>query len=229
MYRTTDRQQRVSTSRVLMPGLIIVLAASLVACTSSVKLKGEWSESVTAPLGFSNVLVVGVSPDRNVRCAFERALAAELRSDTVKATASCAVMAVDAKLTREAIVEVVKSTNADAVVATSLVVIRQAGITEGGSREERGGGYYKPVAYGYEYGYYGAYGVPVVYGEFETFQSVLSVSGAVDLATNVYETGGAEKVYGMDVRAKNLESRGMALAMITPKIAGGLREDGVIR
>jgi hypothetical protein len=69
----------------------------------------------------------------------------------------------------------------------------------------------------------------VVYGEFETFESVLSVSGVVELATNVYETRGAEKVYGMDVRAKNLESRGMALALVTPRIAERLRRDGVIR
>jgi hypothetical protein len=205
-----------------------MLAASLAACTSSLKLKGEWSESVTDARGFSNVLVVGVSPDRNVRCAFERALAAELRSDTVKATTSCALMAVDAKLSRENIVEVVKSTGVDAVVATSLVAA-QGSAREGGSKEERGGGYYKPTAYGYDYGYYGAYGVPVVYGEFETFPSVLAVSGVVELATNVYETRGAEKVYGMDTRAKNLESRGMALALITPRIAERLREDGVVR
>lgn len=228
MYPTTDRQQRTSPHRVLRPGLLMVLAASLVACTSSVKLKGEWSESVTEARAFSNLLVVGVSPDRNVRCAFERALATELRSDRVKATASCAVMAVDAKLSRETVSEVVKSLGFDAVIATSLVAVK-AGSKEGGSREERGGGYYKPVAYGYDYGYYGAYGVPVVYGEFETFESVLSVSGVVELATNVYETRGAEKVYGMDVRAKNLESRGMALALVTPRIAERLRRDGVIR
>ncbi|MBM4221394.1 MAG: hypothetical protein FJ170_05540 [Gammaproteobacteria bacterium] len=228
MYRTTDRQQRISPARVLMPGLMVVLAASLGACTSSVKLEAEWSESATDVRGFSNVLVVGVSPDRNARCAFERALAAELRSDTVKATASCAVMAVDAKLSREAVVEVVKSTGADAVIATSLVAMK-GGTKEGGSKEERGGGYYKPTAYGYDYGYYGVYGVPVVYTEFETFESVLSVSGVIKLSTNVYETRGAEKVYGMDTRAKNLESRGMALALITPQIAARLRDDGVIR
>lgn len=228
MSRSTDRHQPVLNSRVSRPALLIMLAASLAACTSSLKLKGEWSESVTDARGFSNVLVVGVSPDRNVRCAFERALAAELRSDTVKATTSCALMAVDAKLSRENIVEVVKSTGVDAVVATSLVAA-QGSAREGGSKEERGGGYYKPTAYGYDYGYYGAYGVPVVYGEFETFPSVLAVSGVVELATNVYETRGAEKVYGMDTRAKNLESRGMALALITPRIAERLREDGVVR
>lgn len=228
MSRSTDRHQPVLNSRVSRPALLIMLAASLAACTSSLKLKGEWSESVTDARGFSNVLVVGVSPDRNVRCAFERALAAELRSDTVKATTSCALMAVDAKLSRENIVEVVKSTGVDAVVATSLVAA-QGSAREGGSKEERGGGYYKPTAYGYDYGYYGAYGVPVVYGEFETFPSVLAVSGVVELATNVYETRGAEKVYGMDTRAKNLGSRGMALALITPRIAERLREDGVVR
>lgn len=228
MYRVTECNQRVSPGRALVPGLIMLLAVSLAGCTSSVKLKGEWSESVEGNPVFGNLLVVGVSPDRNVRCAFERALATRLRSDTVKATASCAVMAVDAQLSRETVVAAVGSIGADAVIATSLVAVN-AGAREGGSREERGGGYYKPTAYGYDYGYFGAYGVPVVYGEFETFPSVLSVSGVVELATNVYETRSAEKVYGMTTRAKNLESRGMALAMITPRIAERLRDDGVVR
>lgn len=228
MCRTTDLHQRFFRSRVLMPALTMALAASLAGCASSIKLKAEWSESVTDGPVFSNLLVVGVSPDRNVRCAFERALAGALRSDTVKATASCAVMAVDEKLSREAVVEIVKSTGADAVIATSLVNVK-AGAKEGGSRDARGGGYYKPTAYGYDYGYYGAFGVPVVYGEFETAPSVFSVSGAAELATNVYETRSAEKVYGMDTKAKNLESRGMALALITPRIAERLRDDGLVR
>ncbi len=173
--------------------------------------------------------MIGVSPDRNVRCAFERALAAKLRSDTVKATASCAVMAVDAELSREAIVEaVVKSIGADAVIATSLVVIVKAGAKEGGSRDARGGGYYKPVAYGYD-SYYGVYGVPVVYGEFETCTSVFSVSGRCRTEDDVYETRAPTKVYRLDTQAKNLESRGMALAMITPRIAERLRDDGLVR
>ena len=160
--------------------------------------------------------------------ALQQALADNLRSATVKATASCNVMAADAKLSREAVEAVVKSTGVDAVIATSLVAVK-GGAKEDGTRDERGGGYYKPVAYGFDYGYFGAYGVPVVYGEFETFPSVLSVSGAIDLATNVYETNGGEKIYGMTTRAKNLESRGMALALITPRIAERLRDDGLVR
>ena len=227
MHPNVNPHQRASRSPGFFAALVLLLAGSLAAC-SSIKVDAAWSESVTGDPDFSNLLVVGVSPDRNVRCAFEQALADNLRSATVKATPSCDVMAADAKLSRETVEPVVKSIGADAVIATSLVAVK-AGTKEGGSRDERGGGYYKPVAYGYDYGYFGVYGVPVVYGEFETFPSVLSVSGAVQLATNVYETKDGEKIYGLTTRAKNLESRGMALALITPRIAERLRDDGVVR
>lgn len=227
MYRIANRQLRTSRSRVLPFGLVLVITSCLAACTSTVKLDATWPEGPHHGAAFTNVLVIGVSPDRNVRCAFERALASKLRSKTVKATASCAAMAVDAVLNREAIEAVVKSISADAVIATRLVAVK-AGAKEGGSADSRGGGYYKPVAYGYD-AYYGVYGIPVVYGDFETAPSVFSVSGRVELNTDVYETRTATKVYRLDTQAKNLESRGMALAMITPRIAERLRDDGLVR
>lgn len=227
MHRNANSHPPASRPPAFYTALVLLLAVSLAAC-SAVKVDAAWSESVIGDPDFSNLLVVGVSPDRNVRCAFEQALADNLRSATVKATASCNVMAADAKLSREAVEAVVKSTGVDAVIATSLVAVK-GDAKEVGTRDERGGGYYKPVAYGFDYGYFGAYGVPVVYGEFETLPSVLSVSGAIDLATNVYETNGGEKIYGMTTRAKNLESRGMALALITPRIAERLRDDGLVR
>jgi hypothetical protein len=227
VHQNANSYPPASRSRIVSSGLVLLAAVCLTAC-SAIKVKAAWSESVTGDPAFSNLLVVGVSPDRNVRCAFEQALADNLRSATIKATASCGVMAVDEKLSREAVEAVVKSMGADAVIATRLVAVK-AGKKEGGSRDERGGGYYKPVAYGFDYGYFGAYGIPVVYGEFETFPSVFSISGTVELATNVYETNSGEKIYGMDTEAKNLESRGMALALITPRIAERLRDDGLIR
>lgn len=227
MHRNANTQQRASRPPVFYTVGVLLLAGSLAAC-SAIKVDAAKSESLTGDPAFSNVLVVGVSPDRNVRCAFEQALADNLRSATVKATASCNVMAADAKLSRETVEAVVKTMGADAVIATRLVALK-GGAKEGGSRDERGGGYYKPVAYGFDYGYFGTYGIPVVYGEFETAPSVFSVSGAVELATNVYETRAGEKIYGMDTRAKNLESRGMALALITPRMAERLRDDGLVR
>ena len=227
MHRIADSHQQVSRSRVLSSAVALVAAGCLAAC-SAIKVDAAWSASVTGDPAFSNLLVVGLSPDRNVRCAFEQALADNLRSATVKATPSCDVMAADARLSREAVEAVVKSTGADAVIATRLVALK-AGAKEEKTADAQGGGSYKPVAYGFDYGTFGTYGIPVVYGDFETVPSVFSVSGAVELATNVYETNHGEKIYGMTTKAKNLESRGMALALITPRIADRLRDDGLIR
>lgn len=226
MYRIAIRHLRASQSRVFALGLVLAIAGSLAACTSTVKLNAIWPEGTPHHAAFTHVLVMGLSPDRNVRCAFERALAGQLRSTTVTATTSCEVMAVDAVINRETVEKIVASIGADGVIATRLIAVK-AGTKEGGSADARGGGYYKPVAYGYD-SYYGVYGIPVVYGEFETAPSVFSVSGRVELNTDVYETRTATKVYRLDTQAKHLESRGMALAMITPRIAERLRDDGLI-
>jgi hypothetical protein len=117
---------------------------------------------------------------------------------------------------------------ADAVLATTLVEY-SGKAKEGGSADARGAGYYKATGIGYETGYYGVYGMPVVYGEFETAPSVFSIAGAGRVNTNIFETNGATLVYSLDTRAKNLQSREMALAEIGPAIAEQLLEDGVIR
>lgn len=224
MRRYANLHQSLLRKRVFSPGLMLLLASSLAACTSGIKVDGDWSNGVADNQSFSNVLVVGVSPDRNVRCAFERALATELRSKAIKATASCGVMASDAQLSREAIEAVVKSISADAVIATRLVAVK-TGAKESVSAGTPAEVYYKPI----DIRYYGVYGVPVVYADFEAAPSVFSLSGAVELATDVYETRNATKIYSLETRAKNLESRGMALALITPRIAEQLRDDGLIR
>jgi hypothetical protein len=191
-------------------------------------MESSFTPGTARGAGFASFLVVGVSPDVNQRCAFEYSLAASLRSDSVKATASCAVMNTREPLTREGIERVVATVGADAVLATSLVA-SGATFKEGGSADARGGGYYKATGFGYETDYWGAYGVPVVYGEFQTAPSVFSVSGTVQIQTRLFETRGATLAYSLDTKAKNLESRDKALAEITPAIAERLQKDGLVR
>lgn len=222
-----------SRPALLRPIVGFLFITALAGCTRQVVVKGDWTEGVTHPSGFANILVVGISPDINARCAFEQSMTANLRSGTVKATTSCAAMGTKTPLTRENVEQAVAKIGADAVVATSLVDFT-AGAKEGGSADARGGGYYKATGFGYEsyygaYGGFGAYGVPVVYGEFETAPSVFSVSGTVHLSTRVFETTDAALVYGLDTKAKNLQSREMALAAVTPEIVETLRDDGLLR
>jgi hypothetical protein len=205
----------------------LLLVVATTACTPALKVRGEWQPDVDRSQQFQRLLVVGVSPNYSQRCAFEYAMTASLRGPGVEATASCAKMSSKDPLTREAIEKLVVTTGADAVVAT-LLVAKSIGAREGGSNDMQGGGYYKPIGYGFDYGYYGVYGAPVVYGEFETAPSVTTIRGNVTLATNVFETRGATLIYGIETRAERLDSRSQALAGIAPAIAERLRKAGLV-
>ncbi|MEQ1801189.1 MAG: hypothetical protein ABL989_04650 [Gammaproteobacteria bacterium] len=216
----------------LTPALVLLtaaLSAALAAgCSQQVAVKGAYGPGIARSSGFTNLLVLGVAPDINGRCAFEQALAADLRSESVKATMSCSVMSTKEPITRESVERAVATLGADAVVATALVD-SSAKVKEGGSADARGGGYYKATGIGYDYGYYGAYGVPVVYAEFETAPSVFSISGTARLSTRVFETRDATLLYTMETNATRLPSREMAIAEISPAIADRLRKDGLVR
>ena len=215
-----------SPTALLGPVLALLAAACLIGCSRQVVVDGTFGEGVPRGGGFANILVVGVSPDVNGRCAFEQALAADLRHHSVKATMSCSVMSTKEPLTRESVERAVATLGADAVLATSLIA-STAKAKEGGSADARGGGYYK--ATGYDYGYWGAYGVPVVYGEFETAPSVFSISGTAELSSRLFETRDATIVYSLETKAKSFDSRELAIARITPAITDRLLKDGLIR
>jgi len=203
--------------------------ASLAGCTTPpVTTESAWGEGVPRNQTYSRLLVLGISPESNQRCVFESYLVETLRSAAVVAKTSCSVMDPKEPLTRESIEGAVAAKQADAVVAT-ILVSKEWEVGEGGSRDDRGGGMYKATDAGYAMGYYGAYGVPVVYGEFKTAPSIMSMKGDVSVATKVYETRGATLVYAIDTSAKNIESKASGLDAITTPIADRLRRDGLIR
>jgi hypothetical protein len=226
-------QSRAPNGKACLPLLAPVLLL-LAGCASQVKVDSEFASGVPRSGGFSNVLVVAVSPDLNLRCAFEQSLVSQLRSDTVTATSSCAVTDHSEPLSRELVEKAVAQVGADAVIASTLVS-RSSTVAEGATgADSRGGAYYKVTDIGYAGVYWGgniypAYGIPVVYAELEVADSVFTVQGTARLATSVFETSDATLVYMMDTRGKKLESRSDALALITPAIADRLRRDGIVR
>ena len=197
-------------------------------CTRPVTASGEWNEAVPRGQSFSRLLIVGVSPNVNQRCAFEEALAASLRGSATSVTTSCSAIGSGEPLTREAVDKAVAKTDADAVLATRLVT-SSAGASEGGTTETRGDAYYKATDFGYTTGYWGIYGIPVVYGQFETMPSVLTVQGAVVIRSDLYATSGPTLVYTVNTKATKLESRDQALLQIAPAIAERLDQAGLLR
>ena len=208
--------------------LLLLGALSLAGCGSQPTAAGAQQADAPRDQTFTRVLVVGVTPHVNQRCAFEFFLASQIKSESTKGVRSCDAVKEKNPLTLESIEAAIAAQQVDAVVATTLVTA-EWGAEEGRGRDERGGGMYKATDAGYATSYYGAYGIPVVYGEFQTAPSITTVTGAVKVITKVYETRGATLVYTVETTAKNLESRDSALASLAESIAKRLRREGLIR
>lgn len=222
--------RRLSAAAALAGAAVLVAGATMIAgcAQQQARSDGSWAADVAHDQMFSKVLVVGVTPNVNTRCAFERFLASRIRSATTVAIASCDVVTEKNPLTRESIEAAVASTQADAVVAT-ILVSRDWSLKQGGSRDTRGSAQYKATDAGWATGYYGIYGVPVIYGDFATAPPATTANGQVEVETKVFATRGPALVYTIDTKAKGLESSDTSLAIVTTPIAEKLRREGLIR
>jgi hypothetical protein len=225
----SPQTRRIDPRRALLTAMSgLIAAASLAGCSVPIRSDGHWAEGVPRDATYSRVLVVGVSPNVNQRCAFEEALAANLRDASIVARSSCREMGTEPPLTRESVDKAVASFQADAVLATRLVESSME-LAEGGTRETRGDAYYKPIGFGWGWDYWGVYGVPVVYGQFQTSPSVFSLQGTVKISSALFETRSAQAVYFVETTATDLSSREQALTDVTPVIAERLLKSGLLR
>lgn len=223
---------RVSTSRydrstAVGPILCLIGAVLLAGCAQQqANVKGAWEDGASRNQSFTRVLIVGVSPDVNQRCKFEGFMASQLRSEAVKAIRSCDAVTKKDPLTLESIEQAVASAQADAVLSTSLLS-REIEAKEGGSRDTRGSAMYKATDAGYASGYYGVYGVPVVYGEFSTVAASATLDGDVRVSSRFYATRDKTLLYTLETHARTLESTDVALSDIAAAIANQLRRVGL--
>jgi hypothetical protein len=209
---------------------LLLGAAALVGCAGQhVRVDGTW-ESESRQQTFTRVLVVGVTPSVNQRCLFERFMASKISNEatTTVAIASCSVVASKNPLTRESIEQAVAAQGADAVLATRLVS-KQWEEEKRGSRDTRGSASYKATDAGYATGYYGVYGVPVIYGDFETAPAASFIEGEVQVSSQLYAIQGPTLVYTLETTAGGFESTDAGTSAITAAIAGRLHRDGLIR
>lgn len=211
--------------------LIAASLAGLAGCSNHPSAKATWQETSARGQAFSTILVVAVTPNMSQRCAFERILARRLRNESTLVAASCDALKQKEPLTREGIEATVQELGIDAVIAT-LLVKRSVGAKEGGSRDTRGSAAYKATDSGWAYGwdgYYGAYGVPVIYMDFTTAPPINTIEADVQLSTKVFDTRTAKPVYTVDTRLKKIRSRDEGFLELTAAIADKLHDDGLVK
>jgi hypothetical protein len=215
------------------PALLLLGASWLCGCGATASVKGTWQGAAPHNQSFKRVLVIGVTPNYTQRCAFEWALASQLKSASTVAIVSCDSMTSKDQLTRENVERVVASTQADAVLTTHLLAMSLGTQEGGGGSDTRGGAYYKAIDSGWTSIYaggYGVYDVPVVYGEFQTAESIHTIKGEVTLQSKLFETHSASLVYVMDTEAKSkdIDSGSSAALGVAAPMAERLRKDGLI-
>jgi hypothetical protein len=214
-------RQRI-TRRSLWPALWVFGLAWLAAFPGHAQVKGLWSDGVARDQSFARVLVVGISPDLNQRCTFERALAAELRSESTVALVSCDVMPLNAELTRENVEAAVAARNADAVLTTTLIS-KEWDVRQGATRDSTGAAYYRATD-----SYYGVYGT-VVAADFRTAGPITTIEGAAQVVSKLYETRDAAVIYTLDTKVRKIESRDEGIAAIVGPMVKKLRREGLVR
>jgi len=208
-----------------MKTLLFLGAAALSASVSaSASVKGAWVDKAARGQPFSRIIVVGVSPNIDQRCPFERNLAQRIKSQSAStvAMASCDVVAEKNPLSRESIEAAVAAQNADAVIATSLIS-KEWDVKEGNGYDTRGSAQYKATD-----AYYGLYGT-VVAADFQTSSPVTMLNGGAHITSKVYETQGKTVVYTLDTSVKNVSSQEAGLIEITLPIGKRMKKDGLIR
>lgn len=221
-----------SFRRALRSRLPALLLAALAGggCSRGAQVDSTWLEGVPPGQSFGNFLVVGFTSDFNVRCRFERAMAATLRGEGVKATASCAEMSMDDPLTKDSLLPVVARLGADAVLVTELVD-RRLGVEQGGTAEARGEAYWKATGYGWAYDYHhpGAFGVPVTFVDLAVEEPAFTLLRTTTVASFVYETREAKRLFAIRTTAKNAETREAVLDEVTMGVVERLKRDGLLR
>jgi len=208
-----------------------VASLSLLTCTvwlcgcSGVSVKGTWQDGAPRSQTYTRLLVIGVSPDRNLRCAFESAFASQLRSASTTVISSCDQMNAKEPLTRENVERVAASVHADAVLATRLVSM-DTGHGQGNSNDTRGDSLYKATDFGYD-----AYGMPVTYVDFQTAPPLTSLTSSLHVLTKLYATRDATLIYTVDTvtKSQEIDSTESTLMAITAPTADRLRRAGLIR
>ena len=163
-----------------LPRALLYTALALLVCAwqpgyARTSVESAWQDDAPRDKSYTRVLVVGLSPNYNIRCQFEWFMVSQIRSDATEAVASCDHMRSTEKLTVEGVAAIAKNQNVDAVLTTQLVAASQ-GAEVGGNNETRGADMYKAVGTGYETGYYGRYGYYGGFGGFGVPWSTLSSS-----------------------------------------------------
>jgi hypothetical protein len=209
------------------PALALLALACAAGCAGTSGSTSTWASGAPRDT-YSRVLVVGVSASEDNRCMFEQFLADQLTSPSTQVIQSCNQATPVTPPTQESVARMVAATGADAVLATRLVGA-QAAVQNDGSRDDRGGYYFKSEGITDAVGPWGFYDLPVVYGQYENQPALNLLEGGFTVSSNFYSTQKAMLVCTISTTVKDNDTSDNAIAAMAEAIADRLRHDGLVK
>lgn len=190
---------------------LVAALVSLAGCAVHATAKSAWAQGASRGQPYSTILVVGVGPNLNQRCAFERVLARRLRNEHTLVASSCDALKPKEPITRQGIEATIDELGIDAVVSTLLVNARSGG---------KGGGWGSD---------YGAYGEPLAPTSFAQATAVNPIDGNTAVTTRIVDARSARTLYTIDTLLKPNLTRDDGFLKMATAIADQLHDDGLIK
>lgn len=126
----------------------------LLSCTTT-KLTRTWADRSYSGPPFSDLLVIGVSEDEDIRRSFENKFVNKLKATGVQAVSGASVITGHRKWEKEVIVAEAKRLGVDGVLMTHLVGVQKKEVASPSSTynvpDDYHGGYYQYYSSGYDY------------------------------------------------------------------------------
>ena len=188
----------------------------------------EWAPNAPRDNRYTKVLVVGISASEDSRCSYENFLADQLQSKTVEVIQSCDIDSPVQPPTQQWVAEVATDAGADAVLTTRFVGA-DASVRNDGSRDDRGGYYFKAYGTTDVPDAWGFYDLPVVYGQYQNEPQLNLLEGDVTVVSQVYSVQDKMLVATIKTTVKNVDTSENAIASVAEAVADRMRSDGLAK
>ncbi|MFO1407077.1 MAG: hypothetical protein U1F08_06030 [Steroidobacteraceae bacterium] len=219
-----------SLPRPSVPGRIAALTLLLAAASgASAGSSTEWAPNAPRDHRYTKVLVVGISQSEDSRCAYENFLADQLQSKTVEVIQSCDLDDPPIPLpTRASVAQMAKDAGADAVLTTRFVGAN-ASVQNDGSRDDRGGYYFKAYGTADMPDAWGFYDLPVTLGDYQNEPALNLLEGNVTVVSQVYSVQDAMLICTINTTVKDVDTSENAIAAVAEAVADRIRRDGIAK
>ena len=100
--------------------VVTLLLSLFITSCASTKLTDAWFEEGVSS-NYNHLMIIAISDSQQTRQIYEKYFVSELKSRSIKSTASYTLISSKQKLNRETVVNAIKGTDIDAVLVTYLV------------------------------------------------------------------------------------------------------------